>query len=56
MNDMMIRKILIGRSALNILAAILFLTNTIGLLWFAILLVSVELLCLPIWMARKDKV
>ena len=55
MNDMMIRKILIGRSALNILAAILYLTNTISLLWFALILVSIELLCVPVWLARKGK-
>ena len=55
MNDMMIRKILIGRSALNILAAILYLTNTISLLWFALILVSIELLCVPVWLARKEK-
>lgn len=55
MNDNFIRKILLGKSAFNISAAILYLTNTISLLWFAILLVSVELLCLPIWLARKEK-
>ena len=55
MNDIFIGKILIGKSALNIIAAILYLTNTIGLLWFAIILVSIELLCVPVWLARKVK-